>query len=216
LGEGAMMMTMMRSCVVAATTTIALSTGIAAAQNEKTQSDTVIHAVGPIESLPPMARAVVDDDVKELADWAKKDPGAINDTVRARSGERAGYTPLILATALSYPDIAKYLIEHGAEITKVDDYHRSVFWYAAFNGDAELTEILLDTAKPSLVGSVINVADTDFMRTPLHLAVRRNEPQLVEILIRAGASEAQKDASGETPLDFCKRNHNSACKELLK
>src|SRR5271165_1627137 len=131
-----------KSCVIAATI-IAMTTGVSVAQTSEAQSNAGNGSVNPIESMPPIARAVVDDDRKAIAALLKEEPSAINDTVRAKKGERAGYTPLILATALSNPDMAKYLIDHGAEITKVDDYNRSAFWYAAFNGNTELTEILV-------------------------------------------------------------------------
>jgi hypothetical protein len=53
---------------------------------------------------------------------------------------------------------------------------------------------------------VINDADIDLHRTPLHLAVRGNSAGLVKLLLEKGASASKKkqeDILGETPLDYC-------------
>jgi ankyrin repeat protein len=64
---------------------------------------------------------------------------------------------------------------------------------------------------------VINTADSDFERTPLHLAVRSNAPQVVFLLLKAGASRGLKDILGETSVDYCKRRgETSACQEIFK
>jgi len=70
--------------------------------------------------------------------------------------------------------------------------------------------------QPDVVRKIINTPDADMTRTPLHLAVRSNEPKLVDVLLMAGASKDAKDGSGETAIDFCKRNSTVACKELTK
>ena len=194
----------------------ALEAALAVAQTSTVQPDAAVALNNPIESLPPIARAVVDGNMPAIIALLEKQPETVNEKVPAKKGERAGYTPLILAAALSHPEIAKYLIMHRADLTELDDFNRSAIWYAAFNGDIEVTQVLISTYEKSTVNKVINVADVDFVRTPLQLAVRRNEPEVVHDLLVAGASEESKDASGETPVDFCKRNHTSACKELLK
>ena len=83
-----------KSCVIAATI-IAMTTGVSVAQTSEAQSNAGNGSVNPIESMPPIARAVVDDDRKAIAALLKEEPSAINDTVRAKKGERAGYTRLI-------------------------------------------------------------------------------------------------------------------------
>lgn len=188
----------------------------AVAQTSDEPSQKEASPVNPIKSMPPIARAVVDGNIQEVVNLVAKDKEAVNETVRAKRGEKAGYTPLILAAALSNPTIAKVLIVNGAEITRLDEYNRSALWYTAFNGDIQMTEVLVNLSQPDLVRKIINTPDFDLMRTPLHLAVRSNEPKLVDVLLKAGASEDAKDASGETAGDFCRRNSTLACKELSK
>jgi ankyrin repeat protein len=189
------------------------SIAVAAAQTSNGESGTHSEAD---ELLPPVAKAVIDGNMKDVKDLVQKEPQVINEEVHAKKGDMAGFTPIMLAAALSNAAMVKYLMSEKADITRLDADNRSVFWYAAFNGDTEVTKIVLLSAGRLDVNKVINTADSDLMRTPLHLAVRRNEPQLVRILVDAGASDESKDISGETPVQFCKRNRTVACLELLK
>jgi hypothetical protein len=129
--------------------------------------------ISAIEYIPPLARAVLTDDPKEVDFILQKPTTNVDEPVLAKKGERAGYTPLILAAALSDAQIAHTLIEHGAKITIKDDFNRSAFWYAALREDAVIRKILVGA--PS-AGDVVNAADKDFQRTPLHLAVRGGTP----------------------------------------
>jgi ankyrin repeat protein len=165
-----------------------------------------------IDYIPPVASAVLTGDREQVI----KALGAsdnVNAIVRAKDGARAGFTPLILAATLSNPEIAQILIKNGAKITVLDDFHRSAFWYAALRNSPSTAEVLVTAPD---VGDVINAADEDLKRTPLHLAVRGASPRLVTLLLKAGASASkeQKDIMGETPVDFCKRHSTSACKGL--
>jgi ankyrin repeat protein len=170
--------------------------------------------VAPITSaiayIPPLAQAVLLHDPEKVSQ-ALETGAKVDEAVRAKDQARAGFTPLILAAALSEPYIAKMLIGHGSSITVLDDFHRSAFWYAALRGDVEVTEVLVGA---SGVSDVINAADHDLQRTPLHIAVRGNEKQLVSLLLKFGASSEQKDILGETPGDYCKRHGTEACKAL--
>jgi hypothetical protein len=103
------------------------------------------------------------------------------------------------------------LIKSGANITVLDDYHRSAFWYAALREDVGITKILVEA--PS-VGEVIDTPDSVFKRTPLHVAVRGDAPEVVDLLLQAGASGTQKDILDETPREYCNFNFTDACKAL--
>jgi ankyrin repeat protein len=158
-----------------------------------------------------MSRAVLNRDIKQVYSELERKRESVNDRVRAKDGERAGFTPLILAAAISDPNIAEVLIKSGAPITALDDYHRSAFWYAALRDDVILTQVL---ARAPGSKEVINAADDDLKRTPLHIAVRGDEPDLVANLLKIGATKDLRDILGETPVDFCKRRSTEACKAL--
>jgi ankyrin repeat protein len=184
--------------------------GVAFGQNLKPDVAPISIVPSTIEYIPPLARAVLSHD-REQVSKALETGAKVDEAVRAKDKARAGFTPLILAAALSELDIAKILIEHGSKITVLDDFHRSAFWYAALREDVGVTEVLVNARG---VSDVINAADYDFQRTPLHIAVRGSEPQLVGLLLKGGASREQKDILGETPGDYCKRHGTGACKAL--
>ena len=162
-----------------------------------------------VSSVPKLARAVLTRDIDQVSKaLATGEP--VDERVPAKEGKRAGYTPLILAAAISDSDIAKLLIEHGAQVTSRDDFGRSAFWYAALNQNVEVTDVLVRV--PNYI-KVINVPDEELERTPLHLAVRGNAPELVRLLLKSGADASLivKDLQGETPVDYCKRHKTEAC-----
>jgi len=164
-----------------------------------------------IARLPPLSRAVLTGDPEQVRQALEKAPESINE--RLSVNDTAHATPLILAAALSDPEIVGLLVQRGANVTMLDDFNRSAFWYAALREDVQITARLV-RAKGS--EDVVNASDKQFRRTPLHLAVRGNASGLVSLLvgIGAGASELQKDILSETPLDYCKENFTIACKEL--
>ena len=98
--------------------------------------------------VPPMARAVLTHDPDKVAQ-AIKDGEDLNEPIHGKDGELAGYTPIILATIISAPRIAEQLLKNGADITLLDNFNRSVFWYAALRGDVKVTSVLIG-APPEL------------------------------------------------------------------
>jgi ankyrin repeat protein len=201
--------------LVISITALSLALSRIAISNEPTPllADGAIVEANTIESIPDLARAVLTGDRKEVDRWLLKGAN-VDERVHAKNGARAGFTPIILAAAISDSQIAKMLIENKANITLLDDFHRSAFWYAALNQSDAVTEVLV-TARDA--NDVINDADDDLKRTPLHLAVRGNEVETVKLLLTKGASRSRslEDIRGETPVDYCKRRPNDACRLLF-
>jgi len=96
---------------------------------------------------------------KKVSEALKVAPNSLDQPVRAKSGERAWFTPLILAAALADQQITEMLVERGANITALDDYNRSALWYAAFREDVGVTKLLI---RAKSAGDVINAADNVF------------------------------------------------------
>jgi Ankyrin repeats (many copies) len=110
-----------------------------------------------IDNIPLMARAVLSRDLKRVTQ-AIQEGQSVNEPIRLKGG-RAGFTPLILAAIISDPDIAAKLIENGADITKVDNFNRSAFWYAALREDVKVINALVNAPSAK---EAINKADSDF------------------------------------------------------
>ena len=166
-----------------------------------------------IVSIPLVARAVLAHDVEQLISVLEKGAN-INEPVRAKDGVRAGFTPIILAAALSDVPITKTLVEHGASVGIVDDFNRSAFWYAALRDNFAVTQVLMSAKGAE---KVVDAADSDLRQTPLHIAVSNDDPQMVRFLIKMGpAARDKRDILGETPVDYCRRElDNAACRELF-
>jgi ankyrin repeat protein len=166
-----------------------------------------------IDYMSPLAKAVLSGDQDQVIK-ALETSDSVDVAVRAKQGERAGFTPLMLAAGLSNPRIADLLIKKGAKVTPLDDYHRSAIWYAALR-DSPPTVFVLINAKDA--SDVVNTADSDLMRTPLHLAVRGSSPDVVSLLLKVGASSSKdkKDILDETPIEFCKNHNTGGCKALF-
>ena len=160
--------------------------------------------------MPPLAQSVLSRDQGQVSNLLRAGENP-DDRVRGKDGARAGFTPLILVAAISDAEIAQMLIRAGAKITASDDFHRSAFWYAALRGDVQLTKVLVEVPGAK---EAVNLTDDDLKRAPLHMAVHGNKPELVQILLRTGASTALKDYLEETPIEFCKRRFTKGCAGL--
>ncbi len=122
-------------------------------------------------------------------------------------------------------DIVRRLIDAGADVDGEGDEHRigALGWATCFKEvRKEVADFLLDRgAKPTIFSAVALgrddlvrrlVADDpkllqvqkmsrfEHYRTPLHLAVLKNRPQMVRLLLELGADPSAEDSRGYTPL----------------
>jgi hypothetical protein len=94
---------------IAAATILALATGIGLGQAQTSDNSGTQAGVAQAERtgpLPDLARAVVHGDQETATRVLDKEPKAVDEAVRL--GERGGFTPLILAAALSDTGMACY------------------------------------------------------------------------------------------------------------
>jgi len=89
-------------------------------------------------------------------------------------------TPLMLSISKRQHNLAKFLIEKGADINAKDSSGQTALFYAINAGDARMAKLLIER------GSEINVSDANG-RTPLLLAILKNRPGIAKLLIEKGA-----------------------------
>jgi ankyrin repeat protein len=102
-----------------------------------------------------------------------------------------GYPPLGLAIFFRQPDVAKFLIECGADVNAAADNQQRVapLHAAAAVGDRETMKLLLERgADPNARQQV------DF--TPLHGAASRGDVEMAKMLIAHGADPAARSSDG--------------------
>ena len=114
-------------------------------------------------------------------------PPKANINVRNKSE----WTPLHLAIEKGFYEIAKMLIEKGADVNAINNRGRAPLH---FNENLQILKLLIEK------GANINEKDKETGWTPLHFAVIRPNMEIVESLIANGADVNAKSFDGSTPL----------------
>ena len=102
-------------------------------------------------------------------------------------------TPLHVSSRLGHLEIARVLLEHGADRETRDKNDFSSLERASIGGYLELVQMLLE------YGANVNAWDMD-RRTPLDLASRWKNPRVILELLKHGADVKAKNNTGKTPL----------------
>jgi ankyrin repeat protein len=132
-----------------------------------------------------------------------------------------GGTVLFHACWANYPKLAKFLLDHGADPEVENLEGERVIDNAARHGNADVVELLIDAGSPYTLShlvqaglvertaqllaerpGLINQRDTEGA-LPIHHAVSvesRYNPELVRLLIAAGANLEEHDREGRTAL----------------
>jgi ankyrin repeat protein len=140
-------------------------------------------------------------DARAIGELVGGDPGA----VRARSQD--GWTALHLAAFLGHADVARQLLDAGADIeASSDNYMRNRPLHAALagKGDPETVRLLLD--RQADVGAVAATGVT-----PLHTAASRGATDFISMLLARGADRSARLDDGMTAAQVAeKRGHPQA------
>lgn len=115
--------------------------------------------------------------------------------VNAKDPEH-GLTALQIAAMKNYMDIAKYLIEKGADVNTRSETGFTPLHTAAMFGSAQVGKILLEN------GADINAATADSLATPLICAAQNGHSEMVRLLLENGADVKPKNSGGEEALGF--------------
>jgi len=113
--------------------------------------------------------------------------------------DRDRRTPLILAAIDNLLEVAKLLLESGANVNAQDGLGNSALHYASQEYHCGMAKLLLDN------GAIVDVQDKHG-NTPLWRAVfySRGRGDAIEILLKAGADKNHRNNIGKTPLDLAK------------
>jgi hypothetical protein len=95
-----------------------------------------------------------------------------------------------------YAEIAAMLIAHGAAVDPVDDYHDTPLLHAVESENYHLAEVLVKNgADPTVRYNGVNHGTT-----PLHMAIRNGDTNLVAVLLKYKPTLDAVDGDGATPL----------------
>jgi len=117
--------------------------------------------------MQPIFEAIQKGDLERVKQLVKEDPRVVNQVSNDDGGDKEGMTPLFTSMATDHDDIAKFLIDNGADLkATVSPMKLTVLAYRGTHGSEEIVELLV--AK----GLDINIKMESGM-TPLHMACSR-------------------------------------------
>lgn len=140
--------------------------------------------------------------VEQAKELLKADPKAFN-AVNAE-----GYSPLILACYRSNNEVAKFLIDNGADLNYASGMGTALM-AAVAKGNAEIVKYLLDKkADP-------NIADPNGTTALIYASTFRNH-EIAALVVKAGGSPTFKDKRGNSALDYAILADDDKLIEILK
>ena len=120
-------------------------------------------------------------DLAALERLLQQKPRLVNSTAK-----HLGRTPLHIASWAGYADIARFLVQKGADVNATADGQWTALHWAAMKGHDDVVGILLQE------GVRVNAKAEDGS-TPLHWAARGGHFEIARNLIRTGADASAKD-----------------------
>lgn len=122
----------------------------------------------------------------------------LRDETDLEERNRADWTPLMAASLKGQVDIARLLLDHGADLHAVNFEGKSAIHMAAMRGGPDIVRLLVR------LGADVNAADKFGGYTPLHLAAAHSNRKLTvetcDVLLAAGAEIDSRANCGITPL----------------
>jgi len=147
--------------------------------------------------------------------WAsrKGDAGIVKMLIKAGAVvnvEGMQFTPLMVASVNGHEEVARVLINNGADVNTKRTYHRiTPLIMATTEGHMEIVKLLL--AK----GADVN-AKTRRAESPLYLATREGHKEIVKLLLEKGADVNAKDNYGTTALKVASDIGHTDIVKMLK
>ena len=130
--------------------------------------------------------------------------------VNAR-GLQLDETPLSVASRRGYSEIARALLEHGADMGTRDNDNYSPLDRASQKGHVKVVQVLLE------YGADVNSSDKDDCATALHRASGCGEVATARVLLDHGADPTARDNNDRTPLHYAvEGNHAAVARVLLE
>ena len=135
------------------------------------------------DGYTPLHRAIIYNKIESVSALIETvDVNKLGKSFSFQLYEFDAISPLHLASALGYTDIAIELIKNGANINELDSkYGMHVIHIASINGNIELIEELINIDK-----NIINYTYGNSI-TPVYLTIEYEQSEALEFLIRYGA-----------------------------
>jgi ankyrin repeat protein len=131
--------------------------------------------------------------------------------VKARTRQGSGWTPLHIAAGEGHEEIARVLLDAGADVNGAKGETSPLVWVVwTEQPNLKLVKLLIDR------GADVNQPGGLEKETPLHYAAKYGNVELVKLLLKAKADPKAKAWRGRTPLDLAKENNQKDIVKLLE
>jgi Ankyrin repeats (3 copies)/Ankyrin repeats (many copies) len=127
--------------------------------------------------------------------------------VNAKSGGH-GLTPLLVASYEGHLDVARLLLDHGADINSKDNNGKTPLVAAYHSNNLEAMRLLLER------GADANT-ECDGFGLVLHDASYNGQAEVIELLLRHNADVNARSSTNWTPLHWASRSGHSEVIQLL-
>ncbi|MFI5344449.1 MAG: ankyrin repeat domain-containing protein, partial [Chlamydiales bacterium] len=147
----------------------------------------------------PIAYAILSNNIEFLDFWLNLNPNIDNICYGP-----LGYTPLLAALRLGKVEIAKRLMERGANIYHFDKMGCSALHLAIQSGNPEAVNFVLQNA------TNLRMYD-NYGQNPVHYLAECKNEDIIRMVLNHPSTQPmvnQKDYFGKTPLDLAKMRHN--------
>ena len=146
--------------------------------------------------------AATDGDLGQVETILDSDPNQIGER------DESLCSPLHSAAIAGHLEVARLLVDRGADLRATDATGCQPLLYAALGGNVELAAMLLASGAP------VDVID-DYENTPLMYAAYGQKPEMVELLAANGADVGHSSNAGLVALHFAARNGDLDLVKLL-
>ena len=155
-------------------------------------------------NLTKFHKAIEDGDLEKVKLWIK-----FGADIKSVIIESQDMTPFFFAAARGYKEIAKLLLQNGANVNARVKLHQFTVLHAAcMKGHIEIVKLLLQN------GADINAKDNDKW-TPLHWVAKNGNLEIAKLILQYGADLNVKDQYQDTPLLLAVLKGNNEMVELL-
>jgi ankyrin repeat protein len=130
----------------------------------------------------------------------------------------SGWSPVLHAIAAGHIDLARYLVESGADPTQSAGEMNSLLLLAGVstNGATDLENSIANLAKLMISrGAKADVRLSSTGATPLIVATAANHIDLVRVLIEFGADACAKKKNGDTALKIARARGSEELQRIL-
>ena len=118
-------------------------------------------------------------------------------------------TPLHLALKMGHVDVARVLLEHGAEVTSQNCLGVTPLHLASERGLVELADLLIER------GADLSAERVGEFSTPLLVATQSEQVEVVSLLIKRGADVSMGNSDGWTPLHVASQKRKVELASIL-